>query len=197
VTASYVQAQRDWARQGFSTLNPNTERAIEMSTIHDFLGFDPNTAEAAETFEGRQEPIPNGKYKAVATTATRKHTKSGNGWFWELVFTLVEGEYEGKNVTHRFNMVNPSEEAVAIGRSHMKRYLDSIGNLEPKDESDLCHIAVFITIACKKNTYTNRNGESVEGINNEIVKIDPFENAAPKEQAATEKPATAPWKKKA
>jgi hypothetical protein len=163
-----------------------------MSTINDFLGFNPHETEAAESFEGRQEPIPNGKYKAVATSAQRKHTKSGNGWFGELVFTIVEGEYEGRTVTHRFNMVNPSDEAVAIGRSHMKRYLDSIGNLEPKDESDLCHIAVLIMVGCKKETYTNRKGEQAEGIFNEVVKIDPFENTPPKEQAASEKPATAP-----
>ena len=166
-----------------------------MSTVNDFLGFDPNETEAAESFEGRQEPIPNGRYKAVATSATRKHNKSDTGWFWELVFTVVEGEYEGRTVTHRFNMANPNSEAVAIGRSHMKRYLESIGNLEPKDEEALCNIAVFITVTCKKSAYTNRNGKSVEGINNEITKIDPA-FTEPKEPApAAEKPKTAPWKK--
>jgi hypothetical protein len=166
------------------------------NTINDFLGFNPHETEAAESFEGRQEPIPNGKYKAVATSAQKKHTKSGNGWFWELVFTLTEGEYEGKTVTHRFNMANPSEEAVAIGRSHMKRYLDSIGNLTPKDEDDLCHTAVYITVNCKKDTYTNRRGEQAEGIFNEITKIDPFVDAPPKGQEATTEPSKVPpWKR--
>jgi hypothetical protein len=166
-----------------------------MSTLHEFLGFDPHTTEASESFEGRQEPIPSGRYKAVATSAQRKHTKSGNGWFWELVVTIAEGEYEGKSVTHRFNMANPSEDAVAVGRSHMKRYLDSIGNLEPKDESDLCHIAVWITVGCKKETYTNRKGEKSEGIFNEITKIDPFDNMPPKEQTAKEPSSVPPWKR--
>ena len=164
-------------------------------SITDFIGFDPSTVEAAESFEGRQEPIPNGKYKAVASSAQRKHNKNNTGWFWELVFTIIEGQHEGRTVTHRFNMANPNDEAVAIGRSHMKRYLDAIGNLEPRDEEALCNIAVFITVACKKNTYTNRNGKQVEGINNEITKIDPAFNEPKAQPTASAKPASAPWKK--
>jgi hypothetical protein len=166
-----------------------------MSTINDFLGFDPHSTEASESFEGRQEPIPNGTYKAVATSAARKHNKNNTGWFWELVFTVIEGQHEGHTVTHRFNMMNPNDEAVAIGRSQMKRYLDAIGNLEPRDEDALCNIAVVITVACKKSTYTNRNGKQVDGINNEITKIDPAVNKPKEQVVASAKPATAPWKK--
>jgi hypothetical protein len=161
------------------------------STISEFLGFDPHTTEASESFGARQEAIPNGQYKAAVTSAKRTHTKSGKGWFWEMVFTVIEGQYEGHTVTHRFNMANPSEEAVAIGRSHMKRYLDCIGILDPKDESDLCDITVLITVACKKSTYTNRNGEPTEGINNEITKIDSLSNDPPPKQ---EPPKSAPGK---
>ena len=165
------------------------------NNVNDFLGFNPHETEAAESFEGRQEPIPNGTYKVVATSAARKHNKNNTGWFWELVFTVIEGQYEGRTVTHRFNMANPNDEAVAIGRSHMKRYLDAIGNLEPKDEDALCNIAVVITVTCKKNEYTNRNGKRVEGINNEITRIDPAFNAPKEPAAAAAKPATPPWKK--
>jgi hypothetical protein len=167
-----------------------------MSTINEFLGFDPSTTEASESFEGRQEPIPNGRYKAIVSSAERKHTKSGNGWFWELTFSIVEGEHEGHAIVHRFNMVNPSEDAVAIGRSHMKRYLDSIGNLEPKDENDLCNIAVWIDVACKKSKYTGKSGRETEGIFNEITKIDPYFDAPPKEAtSAKEQSSKPPWKR--
>jgi len=166
-------------------------------SVNEFLGFDPNTTEAAESFEGRQEPIPNGRYKAVATSAKKTHTKSGKGWFWELVFTIAEGEYEGKTVTHRFNMANPSDDAVVIGRSQMKRYLDAIGNLEPRDESELCDIAVFVTVSCRKDSYVNRKGEQAEGIFNEITKIDPYSEAPPKAEApAKEQSSVPPWKRK-
>jgi len=166
------------------------------NNVNEFLGFNPHETEAAESFEGRQEPIPNGTYKAIATSAARKHNKNNTGWFWELVFTVIEGQYEGRTVTHRFNMANQSDEAVAIGRSHMKRYLDAIGNLEPRDEDALCNIAVSITVTCKKNTYTNRNGKQVEGINNEIAKIDSYMSpSTPPPKAQAEQSSVPPWKR--
>jgi hypothetical protein len=166
------------------------------NTVNDFLGFNPYETEAAESFEGRQEPIPNGTYKAVVTSAVRKHNKNNTGWFWELVFTIIEGQHEGKTVVFRCNMVNPSEEAVAIGRGQMRRFLDAIGNLEPKDESELCHIAVSITVGCKKDTYVNRKGEKAEGIFNEIAKIDPyFKESSKEEVTAKEQSKAPPWKR--
>jgi len=167
-------------------------------SINDFLGFDPRTTEASESFEGRQDPIPNGKYKAVATSAVRKQTKKKDGWYWEITFSVIEGEHEGKTVAHRFNMSNPSEEAVAIGRSHMRRYLDCIGTLEPKDESELCNIAVVITVGCKKDTFTNRKGEQAEGIFNEITKIDSASSEPPKAEAPAKEPSQVPpWQRRA
>ena len=58
----------------------------------------------------------NGRYQAIATSAVRKHTKSGNGWFWEITFVVAEGQYEGSTVVHRFNMVNPIEETEGDNR---------------------------------------------------------------------------------
>jgi hypothetical protein len=167
-------------------------------SINEFLGFNPHETEASESFEGRQVPVPNGQYKAVATSATRKQTKKKDGWYWELVFTIIEGAYEGRNVAHRFNMANPSEEAVAIGRSHMRRYLDCIGTLEPNDENELCNVAVVLTVSCKKDTYTNRKGDEAEGIFNEITKIDSASQESPKvQEPVTEQSLVPPWKRRA
>ncbi|MCL2710572.1 MAG: DUF669 domain-containing protein [Planctomycetaceae bacterium] len=163
---------------------------------YEWLGFNPHETEAAESFKGGQKPIPNGKYKAIVTSAARKHTKSGKGWFWELTFVVAEGQYEGRTIVHRFNMVNPSEQAAEIGRRHMKRYLDAIGNHDPKDESELCNISVWIEVECQKNEYTNRQGVQTEGWSNEIVKIDPYSNApSPPKAAATGQSSVPPWKR--
>jgi hypothetical protein len=169
-----------------------------MSSSNDWLGFNPQETEAAESFSGgRQEAIPEGRYKAVVTAAVRKHTKKKQGWFWELTFTVDEGQYEGRAVIHRFNMVNPSEEAVAIGRSQMKRYLDAIGNQNPRDENDLCNIAVWIDVVCKKNSYVNRKGEQAEGIFNEITKIDSYtsHSSQPQTAATEQSKVPPPWQR--
>jgi hypothetical protein len=171
-----------------------------MSTINELLGFDPNETEAAASLEGRQEPIPNGRYRAAATSAIRKENKKRDGWFWEFTFTIIEGEYEGRTVIYRFNMANPKAQAVAIGRSQLKRYLEVIGNLEPQDENDMLGVAVWITVACKKSSYSNREGKQVEGINNEITQVESDTVAIsdePKQAAETktETPKEAPWKR--
>jgi len=168
-----------------------------MSTINDFLGFNPQETEAATSLEGRQEPIPNGRYLAAATSAVRKNNKKKDGWFWEFTFTVIDGEYEGRTVAFRFNMENPSEQAVAIGRKQMKRYLEAIGNVEPNDESDMLNIAIWITVICKKSSYS-RDGKQVEGINNEITQIDSTsDEPKPKQEPETkaEPPKRAPWQR--
>ena len=168
-----------------------------MSSNSEWLGFNPAETEAAESFRGKQEPIPNGRYQAIVTSAERKHTKSGNGWYWELTFAIAEGQYEGKTIVHRFNMVNPSAEASEIGRRHLRRYLDCIGNLNPQDESDLCNRVIWIEVECEKQSYTNKRGEQAEGINNAIMKIDPYSTTAspPPKAAATGQSSVPPWKR--
>ena len=167
-----------------------------MSTINDFLGFNPHETEAAASLEGRQEPIPNGRYRAAATSAAKKPNKKKDGWFWEFTFSIIEGEYEGRTVACRFNLANPNEQAVAIGRSQMKRYLEAIGNVEPNDENEMLNIAVWITVICKKSSYSNREGKQVDGINNEITQIESASDA-PKQKPETkaETPKQAPWKR--
>ena len=168
-----------------------------MSSNNEWLGFNPAETEAAESFKGGQKPIPNGRYQAIVTSAVRKRTKKGTGWFWELTFVIAEGEHEGKTIPFRFNMVNESAEAAEIGRRHLRRYLDCIGNLNPQDESELCNRVIWIEVECEKQSYTNKRGEQAEGINNVITKIDPYAvSASPSPKAAAPgQPNVPPWKR--
>ena len=166
-----------------------------MSTINDYLGFNPHETESVENFEGRQPALPEGEYTAVASDAKRKHNKAGDGWYWEIVFTIIQGEYEGRSVTHYFNIETRNEIATRIGRGQMKRFLEAVGNLEPKNEDDFLNIAVRIYVKCEKSTYT-RNGQSVEGINNKITKIEPdFVEPASQNTSESGTPEKAPWRK--
>jgi hypothetical protein len=177
-----------------------------MSTINDLLGFNPQETEAADSFESRQPPVPNGEYKAIVTKAERKNNKAGTGWFWELTFTITETEeYNDRTVIHRFNIMNQNETAMKIGRSEMKRFLECIGNLEPKNEDDMCYIPLLIEVKCRNSNFINKQGETVETINNEIVQIAPFpsgkpvasepQKESPKNVEKSEEK-TPPWRKK-
>ena len=165
-------------------------------SIVDFLGFDPSETEAIENFEGKQPAIPEGEYKAVASMAERKRNKAGDGWYWEFVFTVVEGEYKGRTITHYFNMMTRNEIATRIGQGQMKRLLIALGNLTPRNEADMLNIPVRLCVKCVKNTYT-KDGRQVEVINNTISRIDPCDNNSSAQQAPTVgKSDDAPWKRK-
>jgi hypothetical protein len=143
-------------------------------SISDFLGFDPSSTPVIESLEGRKDPIPNGVYKAKVTSALRKPTKQcPDCWFWLLQFTIDEGEFEGRSLPFRFNIVNTNQQAEEIGRGQLCHYLHCIGNLSPQSETDFCGIPVMVSVVTRKNAFTNRNGEEVEGQVNEIVRIEP------------------------
>jgi hypothetical protein len=144
-----------------------------MTATTDFLGFDPSSTPEVESFESRKDPIPNGVYRAEVISAERKPTKQcPNSWFWELQFTIAAGEFAGRCIPFRFNVVHASEQAIKIGRGQLVHYLRCIGKHSPKSAADLCGVPIKITVATRKNTFTSSNGESVEGVVNEIVHID-------------------------
>jgi Protein of unknown function (DUF669). len=171
-----------------------------MSTINDFLGFDPNATEAVDTFEGRPDPVPEGIYEMTAVTAKRTNTKSGDGWFWFMEFGILKGEYEGRTVAHRFNIVNKNETAERIGRGQMKRFLDVIGVTAPENEDAMLGIAFLGSVKCVKGSFLSKSGEKIDTINNEITRLDPLGQATEtKTQAPSQKKSqtaddeTPPW----
>ena len=139
------------------------------------LGFDLATTTPIEFLGEKREPMLPGIYPARVTSAIRKFTKECvDCWYWQLTFTVDGGEYDGRYLFVRYNIVNTkSPLAEEIGRSQMAHYLHTIGQLAPQCEADLCGVPVLITVGTRKNTFTGRNGEEVEGVVNEIVKIEP------------------------
>jgi hypothetical protein len=107
-------------------------------------------------------------------------------WYWLLTFTIIEGEFEGRSLQVRYNIVNDSPRAEEIGRGQLRHYLDAIGNLTPKSEADLCGVPVLITVETRKSNFTGRNGEDVEADVNEIVRIEPCSRMTPAEPSDDE-----------
>ena len=144
------------------------------------LGFDPATTTPIEFLGEKKEPMLPGTYPARVTSAIRKSAKEHEGgWYWQLAFTVEGGEYDGRHLFVRYNIVNTkSSVAEEIGRGQMTHYLHTIGRLAPQSVADLCGVPVLITVGTRKNSFTGRNGEVVEGIVNEIVKIEPCTHTA-------------------
>ena len=150
-----------------------------MTDTVGFLGFDASTTPVIESFEGRKDPIANGVYPSKVTSAERKTTKQClNCWFWVLQFTITAGEFAGRSIPFRFNIVNTNPFAEERGKGQMAHYLHCIGNLSPQSEADLYNVPVMITVATRKSTFTGSNGETVESMVNEIVHVDSYRDQA-------------------
>jgi len=145
-------------------------------------GFDARTVEPTTDFE----PLPAGKYVAVITASEMKPTKSGNGSFLELTFEIIEGEFKGRKLWSRMNLVNPSEMAVKIARGELSALCRAVGVLTPRDSTEMHNLPVQITVKCKTREDT---GEVV----NEVRGYSKKESAAGAPQQAAS--STPPWRR--
>ena len=144
-----------------------------------FLGFDVSSTQVVEVF-GKIDPLPRGDYSAKVTSAERRVTKQYvDCWFWLLQFTIIAGEFAGRTLAYRFNIVNNNQQAEEIGRGQFRHYLNCIGNQSPQSEADLCGVPVMITVETRKGTFTGRDDKEIEGVTNEIVRIKPCKTHEP------------------
>jgi hypothetical protein len=145
-----------------------------MTKTAEFLGFDVSSTQVVEVF-GKIDPVPKGVYKAKVTSAERRVTKQCDDcWFWLLQFTIIAGEFAGRSLDFRFNIVNTNKQAEEIGRGQFRHYLNCIDNLSPQSEADLCDVPVMITVETRKGMFTGRDDKEIEGVTNEIVRIKPY-----------------------
>ena len=80
------------------------------------LNIDPNVKESSSFIV-----LDEGKYKAVITADKLKDTKKGDGKYLELSLQVIEGDNAGVSINDRLNIMNPSEQAQAIGHGTLKR----------------------------------------------------------------------------
>ncbi len=147
-------------------------------------GFNANEVEPTTSFD----PIPAGKYLAAVTESEMKPTKSGNGSYLQLTFTIVDGEYKNRVLWARLNLNNPNATAVKIARGELSAICRAVGVMQPKDSVELHNIPLVIVVKLKKRQDT---GE----LTNEIKGYEPKAAAASQPQQAPSGDNTPPWKR--
>jgi ABC-type Fe2+-enterobactin transport system substrate-binding protein len=125
--------------------------------------------------------IPKGDYTAVASSAEVKSTKSGEGQFLEVKFTIVDGPCEKRVIYDRFNFKNASKEAETIGKQQLARFLAAIGKTHIKDTHEVLDILLTISIGVQTR---KDNGEDT----NRIVKYSKRDVVASVTQGSSTKP---------
>lgn len=125
----------------------------------DLRGFDANQVEPTTAFE----PLPAGKYLAMITASEMKPNKAGTGSYLELVFTILEGEYKGRQLWGRLNLDNPNELAVKIAQAELSAICRAVGVLTPRDSVELHNLPLVIKVACKKRKDTDEIANVIKG----------------------------------
>ena len=147
-------------------------------------GFNANEVEPNASFE----PIPAGKYLAAITESAMKPTKSGNGSFLELTFSILDGEYKGRALWARLNLNNPNATAVKISRGELSAICRAVGVMQPTDSAELHNIPLLITVKLKKRTDNDE-------LTNEIKGYEPKAIATGQPQQAPANDSTPPWQR--
>lgn len=152
---------------------------------------------AAEVEPVSFEALPNGWYKVIATESEMKQTQAGTGSYLQVKFVITEGEYKNRVLFARFNLNNPSPEAVKIGRGQLSAFCHAVNVLSPNDSCELHNLPLLVRVACTKSKMND--GEMTNEIKDfkakdykpgSSVAASPS-GAAPVQQAAQ----PAPWKK--
>lgn len=156
------------------------------------LNFDANSVEPNQPFA----VLPAGKYLAELIDSDMRATKDGNGQYLWCEFVVLDGEFAGRRVYDRMNIVNQNAQAVEIAQRQLSALCHATGKLTVSDSTQLHHIPVIITVRVRPE-----RGEF--GASNELRGFEPTGGARPAASAVRPTPprpapapatTTAPWK---
>ena len=147
-------------------------------------GFNANEVEPTTALDA----IPAGKYLAAITASKMKPTKSGDGTYLELEFTVLEGEYRDRKVWDRLCINHPNATTVKIARGSLSAICRAVGVLQPRDSAELHNLPLIVNVRCKKR---EDNGDLV----NEVKGYSKKESAGGAPQQAPATDGTPPWKR--
>lgn len=154
------------------------------------IDFDASGVDPATPFE----VLPKGSYNVIISNSEMKTTKSGDGEYLELEYTVIDGEYESRRLWSRHNISNPNAKAEQIARQELSAVCHSVGVLKVSDSIELHDRPLIIEVGIEKN---KQNDSDV----NRVRAWMPVENTKPAPKSGA-KPTTTggkappPWAKK-
>lgn len=148
-------------------------------------GFNAAEVQPQESFE----PIPVGEYNAMITDSEMKPTKNGQGEYLQLVFEVAEGEYSGRKIWARLNLVNQNQTAVDIAQRELSAICRAVGVMQPQDSTDLHEKPLTIGVKIRQSPGYDAT--------NEINKYLPFQDGpkSASKPAASGGASKKPWER--
>ena len=154
------------------------------------LNFDASQVDPAQPIEA----IPSDKYNVEITKSELKPTKTGNGSYLELEFTVLDGEYRGRKVWDRLCLNHPTPKTVEIARANLSAICHAVGVMKPRDSTELHRLPLSINVKLRKDEGTGNIYNEIKGYSKResLIPASPQAQAYPQATPAP-KPDSSPW----
>lgn len=119
------------------------------------FAFDANTVQPQESFD----VLPAGFYPLMITESEMKATSTG-GKMLVLTLEIIEGQFKGRKIWERLNLVNNNEQAVQIAQRSLSAICHAVKEFQVQDSSQLHHkpLIAKVKVNPAANGYDASNG---------------------------------------
>lgn len=105
--------------------------------------------------------IPAGEYIAQIVKSEWKDTKAGDGKFIQFQIKILEGEFTGRVLFDRLNLVNPNPVAVEIANKGLNSMCDACGLVGVDDSEQLHGIPMNVVVKVEPATPSYPESNSI------------------------------------
>jgi putative intracellular protease/amidase len=96
-------------------------------------------------------PIPDGDYAVLIEDSEMKDTKAGTGQYLQFTLSVIDGQYAGRKLWERLNLVNPNQTAVDIAQRTLSAICHATGVMAPQDSAELHGKTMVVKVGRDKN----------------------------------------------
>jgi hypothetical protein len=108
--------------------------------------FDATTVEPNKPYE----LFPPGRYVVQIVASELRATKDGQGQFLWLELDVLEGQYQGRKMFDRLNLVNANPQTVEIAQRTLSAICHAVGKLQVQDSEELHLIPLVADVRVKQ-----------------------------------------------
>jgi hypothetical protein len=109
------------------------------------LNFNANDVEPV----GDYTPLPIGSYTVIISATEIKDTKNKTGQYLQFVYSVVDGEHQGRLLFDRLNIKNENVTAQEIAQRALSSICRAVGVMHPKDSDELKNIPFVVKVGIR------------------------------------------------
>jgi len=117
--------------------------------------FDASSVEPSSSYD----VLPPGKYLSQIVASEMRATKDGMGQYLYLEVDVIEGQYAGRRLFDRLNLINANAEAVKIAQQTLSSICRAVGKLQVSNSEQLHLIPLIADVRVRppKGMYGESN----------------------------------------